>query len=251
MINVNKFPIIALIGYGSMGKEIERLAGVKGISITNIFDINNPLTLSSPSNFDVAIDFSTPMAIAENVRILSMLKKDVVIGTTGWNNQFDEIKQLVEIKKIGLIYGSNYSVGMQMFFRVIRQAAKLINSIEDYDVFIHEVHHKLKIDSPSGTALSLGNIILEEVVRKQTIVSETMHGKSNYNDLHISSVRGGEVTGTHTVYIDSLADTIELTHRAKNREGFALGALEAARWIWNKKGMFDFTSVFSEIFVTQ
>ena len=235
MINVDNFPKIALIGYGSMGKEIERLTGLNGVSVTNIFDVNNPLTLSSPSNFDVAIDFSTPKTVVENVRILTMLKKDVVIGTTGWNNEFDEISQLVVKNKIGLIYGSNYSIGMQMFIRIVRQASMLLNSVEDYDVFLHEIHHKSKIDSPSGTALTLANIVLDEVDRKKAINSETLHGKSVESELHISSVRGGEVTGTHTVYIDSLADTIELTHRAKNREGFALGALEAAGWIWNKK----------------
>ncbi|MBI3258084.1 MAG: 4-hydroxy-tetrahydrodipicolinate reductase [Ignavibacteriae bacterium] len=247
MITGNDFPRIALIGYGSMGKEIERIAHKKGITISNIFDIDNPLSLSSPDNFDVAIDFSTPASIIENVRLVSKLQKDIVIGTTGWNDQFQEVVQHIENNSVGAIYGSNYSIGMQMFFRVVRQASMLINTVDEYDIFLHEIHHKRKIDSPSGTALSLADIILEEIERKQIIVSETLHSKINENELHISSVRGGEITGTHTVYVDSQADTIELTHRAKNRGGFALGALEAAGWIWKKKGVYDFTSVFTEI----
>ncbi len=242
-----KFPRIALIGYGSMGKEIEAIARKKGITITNIFDIDNPLSLSSQDNFDVAIDFSTPASVVENVRLVSLLHKDIVIGTTGWNDCFNDVQQHITINEVGAIYGSNYSIGMQMFFRVVRQAAMLINSADEYDVFLHEIHHKRKIDSPSGTALSLAHIILDEVERKQRLNTETLHHRINENELHVSSVRGGEITGTHTVYVDSLADTIELTHRAKNRGGFALGALEAAVWIWNKKGMYDFTSVFTEI----
>jgi 4-hydroxy-tetrahydrodipicolinate reductase len=251
MTNRETFPRIALIGYGSMGREIERIASEKGISITNVFDINKPLTESSPTNFDVAIDFSFPSVVATNIRVLTLLKKDVVIGTTGWNEQFDEIKQLVEQHNIGAIYGSNFSIGMQIFFRVVRQASTLVNSVEDYDVFLHEIHHKRKIDSPSGTALSLANIVLEEVTKKQTVNTETLHGRINEKELHVSSSRGGEVIGTHTVYLDSFADTIELTHRAKNRGGFALGALEAAGWIWKKKGLFDFSSVFTEILLNQ
>lgn len=247
MMTGENYPRIALIGYGSMGKEIERIAHNKGITITNIFDIDNPLSLTSPDNFDVAIDFSTPASVVENARLVSLLNKNIVIGTTGWNDRFDEVQQHIATNKVGAIYGSNYSIGMQMFFRVVRQAAMLINSVDEYDIFLHEIHHKRKIDSPSGTALSLAQIVLEEVERKQVLNAETLHGRINENDLHVSSVRGGEVTGTHTVYVDSLADTIELTHRAKNRSGFALGAIEAAGWIWNKKGMYDFTSVFTEI----
>ncbi len=249
MVNRTNFPKIALIGYGSMGKEIQRIAIEKGILITTIFDINNPLTNSSPDNFDVAIDFSTPSVVVENVQYIAAMKKDIVIGTTGWADRISVINQCVENNDIGAVYGSNFSIGMQMFFSVVRQAAMLANSVEEYDVFLHEIHHKRKIDSPSGTALSLAEIVLEEVRKKKSINSETMHGEINEHELHISSVRGGEVTGTHTVYIDSLADTIELTHRAKNRRGFALGALEAAGWIWKKKGLFDFTNVFNEILV--
>lgn len=249
MVNRTNFPRIALIGYGSMGKEIERIAIEKGILISTIFDINNPLSNSSPDNFDVAIDFSTPSAVVENVQCIAAMKKDIVIGTTGWTDGIKEINRCVDSNDIGAIYGSNFSIGMQMFFSIVRQAAKLTNSVDEYDIFLHEIHHKRKIDSPSGTALSLARIVLDEVGRKTSINSETMHGKINEDEFHISSVRGGDVTGTHTMYLDSFADMIELTHRAKNRGGFALGALEAAGWIWNKKGLFDFANVFDKILV--
>lgn len=244
---MNKYPRIALIGNGSMGKEISRIAGEHGIHISRIFDENNRLEESSPNDFDVAIDFSTSSAVVENIRTVCILQKNIVIGTTGWSDQLPDIQQLVEIYNIGVVYGSNYSIGMQMYFRIIQHAARLINATHDYDIFMQEIHHKRKIDSPSGTALSIGKIILENVERKSIINAETCHGKIVPEEFHISSLRGGEVTGTHTVMIDSIADTIELTHRAKNRSGFASGALVAAEWIWKKQGLYDFSEQFENI----
>ncbi len=250
-MNINSTPRIALVGNGSMGKEISRIAGEQGIHITHVFDEQTPLNPSSPSDFDVVIDFSTPHAVLSTIQSACELRKNVVIGTTGWLEHLPVIKQLVEKHSIGVIYGSNYSIGMQMFFRIVRQAARLVNSSQEYDIFMQEIHHKRKLDSPSGTALSLGDIIVAEVDRKSTLYTDTSHGKISPEVLHISSVRGGEVTGTHSVYVDSVADTIELTHRAKNRSGFASGALVAAEWIWKKQGLFDFADQFENIIVTR
>jgi len=250
-MNINTVPRVALIGNGSMGKEISRIAVDRDIRISHIFDESNPLSLSSPTDFDVAIDFSTPSAVLSTIQTACELRKNVVIGTTGWLQHLPEIKQLVDKYSIGVVYGSNFSIGMQMFFRIVRQAARLVNSTSEYDVFMQEIHHKRKIDSPSGTALTLGDIILEEVDRKSACYTETSHGKISPDDFHISSVRGGEVTGTHSIMIDSTADTIELTHRAKNRSGFASGALVAAEWIWQKQGLYDFTEHFETIIATR
>jgi len=240
-------PRIALIGNGSMGKEITRLAGEQGIRITRIFDENSPLNAASPTDFDVAIDFSVPSAVVSTITSAHALGKNVVIGTTGWLQQLPEVKQLVGNNSIGVVYGSNFSIGMQMYFRIVRQAARLVNSADQYDIFMQEIHHSRKIDSPSGTALSLSDIVVEEVSRKSKAYTETSHGRISPDAFHISSVRGGEVTGTHTILIDSGADTIELTHRAKNRSGFAAGALVAAEWVWKKQGVFDFTECFDDI----
>lgn len=237
---------IALVGYGGMGKELERLAPQTGCSVAAVFDTERPLTREA-GGFDVAIDFSLPGAVVENVRTLAALKKNIVLGTTGWAEHRDEIVALVEEAGIGLVYGSNFSVGMQMFFRIVRAAARLANAHEEYDVFLHEIHHVRKADSPSGTALTLAHLLLEELDRKSELLAETSHGKIAPDVLHVTSARGGEVNGTHTVYLDSLADTIELTHRAKNRSGFALGALSAAKWIAGKKGLYDFSEVFEEV----
>lgn len=230
-----------------MGKEIESVAKHQNLIITNIFELSNPLTDSQNYEFDVAIDFSYPDSVLQNVRILSSLNKNIVIGTTGWLHHFEEISSIANENEIGLVYGSNFSIGMQMFFRIVAKASEMVNKADDYDVFMNEIHHLRKKDSPSGTALSLAKILLEQIDRKNKILDTKADGPIERDELHISSIRGGEISGTHTVYIDSLADTIELTHRAKNRTGFASGAVEAAKWINGRKGIYDFNDVISEL----
>jgi len=237
---------IALVGYGSMGRELERLAPQTGCRVDAVFDTEHPLDTQA-GGFDIAIDFSRPDAVLSTVRMLATLKKNIVLGTTGWAQHKEEIRTLVEEAGIGLVHGSNFSVGVQMFFRIVRAAAKIANAHTDYDAFLHEMHHVRKADSPSGTALTLARILLDELDRKTELLTETSHGKIAPEALHVTSSRGGEIPGTHTVYLDSIADTIELTHRARNRSGFALGALRAAHWIHGKKGMYDFSEVFGEI----
>lgn len=237
---------VALIGYGAMGREIESLSANNNIKITEIFEIDSPIQKKN-YDFDVAIDFSLPESVLENVKILAELKKNIVIGTTGWYNKMNEVETIVNNTNIACVWGSNFSIGMQMFFNIIDFASNLVNNIDNYDIMLHELHHKRKKDSPSGTAISLAEIILENVDRKKKIDSETVHEVINPEILHLSSTRGGEITGTHTVYFDSIADTIELTHRAKNRSGFALGAITAAHWIKDKKGFYSFNDLLKEI----
>lgn len=243
----NKKPKIALIGYGAMGKEIEKIALDNKYIITDIFEIDNKISSSKKYDFDVAIDFGFSESVMENVEILCSLKKNIVIGTTGWYNQMDDIRKIVEDNNIGCIYASNFSIGIQIFQRILEISSKLINKIPGYDIFINELHHKRKKDSPSGTALTLANIILKNVESKSEIITDKCNDKISVQQLHVASVRGGELAGTHTVYLDSLSDTIELTHRAKNRTAFAEGAVSAAQWIFEKKGFFTFEHMLNEL----
>lgn len=243
----NNLPKIAIVGYGSMGKEIEKSALAKGFQISNIFEIDKQIDANQNYDFDVAIDFSFPDSVLENVRSLSKLKKNIVLATTGWKKHEETIKRIVSDNDIGLVYGSNFSVGMNILFGIVENASQMLNNHPDYDISINEIHHTRKKDSPSGTALSLADIILKQLHRKNKILDDTSRGTIPGDALHVTSARVGDITGTHTVYIDSIADTIELTHRAKNRSGFAQGALLAAEWIYGKKGYFDFRDVLNNI----
>jgi 4-hydroxy-tetrahydrodipicolinate reductase len=247
MKNQKKVPKIAVIGYGAMGRQIESVCLANGLAITEIFDIDSKIDIRKSYAFDVAIDFSFPAAVLDNAKAVSKLGKNLVIGTTGWEKDFGRIKTLTLKSNIGLVYGSNFSVGMQMFFRIADFAAKIKSHQNEFDIFVHEIHHKRKKDSPSGTALSLADIILNKVPDKKKILAEKSNTAINQNELHVSSTRGGDVPGTHTIYIDSPADTIELTHRARNRNGFAEGAVMAAKWIHGKAGFFDFREVVASI----
>ena len=238
---------IAIVGYGSMGKEIEIVAKEKNILITNIFDIDSPLSENSNDyNFDVAIDFSTPNSVLDNAKLLAKLKKNIVIGTTAWYAQIDEIRKICLENEIGCIWSSNFSIGMQIFFRTLATTTKLANQFKLYDTFIGDIHHRNKVDSPSGTATRLANIIIANSTEKNTLLCEQINRKISSEELHIAALRGGSIFGTHTVYFDSLSDTIELTHRAKSRGGFAEGAIEAAKWICDKKGFHCFDDVLFE-----
>jgi len=245
-MNDNK-PKIALIGYGAMGREIERIAQREDFIITDIFEIDSKISGSKKYDFDVAIDFGYSEFVLENVEILSKLKKNIVIGATGWYNEIEDVKSIVQKNDIGCIWGSNFSIGVQMYQRIVEIATKFINKVPGYDIMLHELHHKRKKDSPSGTALTLADIILKNVEYKKEILTEKSQDRISIEQLHVSSTRGGEITGTHTVIIDSFADTIELTHRAKNRTAFAEGAISAAQWIFGKKGFYDFNDMLNDI----
>ncbi|MER3329094.1 MAG: 4-hydroxy-tetrahydrodipicolinate reductase [Candidatus Kapaibacterium sp.] len=243
----NELPKIAIVGYGAMGRVIEKLAKDKGYYITDIFDHDNPIDADEDYDFDVAIDFTYPDTVIENIKILSAKGKSVVVGTTGWYNRIDEVNDLVTKNNTGLVWGSNFSVGVQMYFKIVKYASKLVNFLDSYDVMVHELHHKRKKDSPSGTAEIMAKIITSNIDRKTGTEYNAINGEVDNSKLHVSSTRGGEITGKHTMYIDSLADNIELTHNAKNRTGFALGSLLAANWVHNKKGFYSFSEILTDI----
>lgn len=222
---------VALIGYGKMGKRIHALAPQAAVEIVAIIDSEEKLTKESIENADLCIDFSHPMTLLSNVQKVAALKKAIVIGTTGWYQNLDLVKKIVLENEIAAIYAENFSIGIQMFLKIVEKAAILINQQPEYDLAIHEVHHKQKVDSPSGTAELLADTVLDKVERKKRI--SMLSPKED--ELALSSLRLGSVPGTHTFIMDSLSDTITLTHTARTRDGFALGALQAAKWLSHKK----------------
>lgn len=239
---------LALIGYGKMGKEVERAAKEKGAKIIKVFDIDNNtgglgLTKESLKGVDVCIDFSTPGAVLDNIEAVAESGKNIVVGTTGWYDRLDHVRKLVKEKKIGLLYSANFSLGVNIFSQIVMDAAHLFKRHAEYDVAISEVHHKAKADSPSGTALTLGSIILQNLGRKSELTTDAVHGGIKPHQLHVTSTRVGAVTGKHAVMFDSEADSIELVHTAKSRTGFALGAIVAAEWLKGKKGMYTMRDV--------
>jgi 4-hydroxy-tetrahydrodipicolinate reductase len=239
---------IGLIGHGKMGQEIERLALQKQHTIAQIFTEEKPIWAADDlSNTDVLIDFSWPDAVRENIETAARAQLNLVEGTTGWYSSLDEAKQLVQESGIGFIYASNFSLGVNLFFKIVEHAGALFNLFSDYDLFVHEIHHHQKLDSPSGTALTLGQILTRTVKRKTEILTERASRKIGPSQLHISSTRVGSVPGTHIVGFDSAADTIELIHSARNRVGFAMGALAAAEWLLGKRGFFTMDDFLSHV----
>jgi len=235
---------IAIIGNGKMGKEVERAAGVRGITVKKIFTLEDPIHAAGLADVDVCIDFSWPQSVIRNIEIAAENRKNIVIGTTGWYDRIDHVKKVVTENRSGLLYSSNFSIGMNVFFKIAGEAAKSFDAYEMYDAAIAEIHHTAKKDSPSGTALALGEILLKHLRRKTSLMMETSHGEIAPDQLHITSTRTGIVVGKHTVMFDSDADTIELIHTAKNRSGFALGALLAAEWLNGKQGLFTMEDIF-------
>ncbi len=240
---------IALIGYGQMGKLIEQLAMQNDCEIVAIIDplLGNEITAQTVADADVCIEFSAPDTAYGNINKLIDLGKNVVTGTTGWFNELDKIKLMVEEAGTGLVYGSNFSVGMNLFFSIVESTAKLMNQTEDYDLYGLEMHHNKKKDSPSGTAKVLSEIILKNIDRKTKSQYEKLDRKIENNEFHFGSIRSGDIPGMHSISFDSEADTIELKHTARNRNGLALGAIKAAKWINNNSGFYNFTDNLDEI----
>ena len=240
---------IALIGYGRMGHEIERVcADRRNISIKQIFTEKNNLraiglTKGALKDVDVCLDFSTPASVVSHIEAVAECGTDIVVGTTGWHGDLPNVKRLVEERGIGLVHSANFSLGMNIFFQIVGNAARQFDTHEMYDAAIQEIHHRGKADSPSGTALALGEIILQHCRAKQELATDPPKQQLKPSQLQISSARVGNVAGTHRVLFDSTADSIELIHSAKDRSGFALGALVAAEWLHGKKGVYTMKDV--------
>ena len=224
---------LAIVGYGKMGKLIENLAPEYGFEVKLKLDVHNNaafegITAENFRGIDAAIEFSVPSAVPENVRRISALGVNLVVGATGWLEQIDEVRAVIEKSGTGLVWSPNFSVGMQAFFRLVSEAARLMSNEALYETWAWEIHHSAKKDAPSGTLLKL----VEEMKRA-----------GYHRKIDVSSNRAGSIPGTHEIGFDSSADTITLRHTARSREGFARGALKAAQWVIGKKGFFEFGEI--------
>lgn len=228
---------IILLGYGKMGKEIEKIAIARGHEIMQRIDVTNSYLLQEiiPGTVDVAIEFTQPDAAFDNIKLCLDRKVPVVSGTTGWLSRKSEVEELVKKNDSTFFYASNYSVGVNLFFHFNKIMAKMMNGFEDYDVEMEEIHHIYKKDAPSGTAITAAEGILANLDRKK---NWSLNESDLKEELRIVEKRIAAVPGTHTVTYHSPIDSIELKHTAYSREGFATGAVLAAEFIQGKKGIF-------------
>ncbi len=241
---------ISLIGYGKMGKMIASMAEEHGCRVKSIIDpsVEGCESLIRPEILgDVCLDFSLPDSVLENIRKITAAGKNIVVGTTGWNDKLPEVEQMVKEHNVGLVYGANFSIGMNLFTRVVKYATSICDKFPIYDVCGWEMHHNNKADSPSGTAIQLAETILAESGMKDEAVYDKLDRKIQKNELHFASLRGGAVPGTHSVIFDCETDTLELTHRVRSRACFALGALRAAQWISTRKGCYSFNQMMEDL----
>jgi 4-hydroxy-tetrahydrodipicolinate reductase len=228
---------IAILGYGKMGKEIEDISLYRSHTVPVKIDEYNSSSVNPQllKNVDVAIEFSTPESAIPNIRLCLEAGIPVVVGTTGWYKDFPQVKKEVEEKKGTLFCATNFSVGVNLFFRLNEYLAAMMNKHSDYEVIMEEIHHMHKKDAPSGTAITLAEGILKHMTRKKNWVEPP---DNNPEHISIHSIREGEAPGTHTVVYSSQVDEITISHVAHNRKGFANGAVIAAEWIVGKKGIF-------------
>jgi len=249
-----------LVGYGKMGSAIEAALRSRSHSVAGRVDPYNSEYHSAiddvaRSEIDVAVDFSTAEAFMRNYVIYADHNIPVVVGTTGWYHHFEQITSYFVERNTPCVYGTNFSVGAQMFFKLISRAAELLGPLPHYDFMLTEMHHKHKIDSPSGTAKSAAQKIIEYHPRKKSIVTDPLQRAIKEQELHVASLRGGSIPGVHTLTIDSSFDTITISHSARNRNGFALGAVLAAEWIMNhssadegaREGVYNIEDIIEDI----
>ncbi|MES2446086.1 MAG: 4-hydroxy-tetrahydrodipicolinate reductase [Bacteroidota bacterium] len=242
---------IALLGYGKMGQIIERFAIERGHEIVLKISIDNveDFTTENLQKADVAIDFSAPDAAVDNIYKCFEASLPVVVGTTGWYGNLQEIKNDCLSSNNTLLYGSNFSIGVNLFFHLNKVLAKLMNNYPAYEVQVEEIHHTQKLDAPSGTAMTIAEDIIEELDRKaewlNEVVGTPIPDVIKNEQLLIESHRIENVPGTHTVVYSSEVDDIEIKHTAHSRAGFALGAIVAAEWLQNKKGFYNIADVFN------
>lgn len=232
---------IALVGYGKMGRMIRQAAESFGHEIVTTVDVlaeDAAVRIAAgdsqaaaeavvSSGAEGVIEFTNPSSVMGNIESLLPLRLPLVVGTTGWNDKTEQVARLAAECGGTIMTSANFSVGVHIFYKVVQEAARLANSFSEYDAAVWEMHHNQKADSPSGTALEIAQQLLSQFKRKDALVSDAFHERPKPNELHVSSTRCGTVPGTHTVFFDCEADTIELTHRARSRKGFACGAVHA------------------------
>ena len=240
---------IALLGYGKMGKMIEEIAIARGHSVPLIINSQNRANIlpADMQAVDAVIEFTRPDVVMENIRFCIECKVPLVVGTTGWYDKLEEVKALCKETDGSLVYGSNFSVGVNMMFALNEILAGWMKAFPDYEVSIEEIHHKQKLDAPSGTAITLAEGVLGNIGRKDHWVLDKKGDEKSHdaNELQMVYDRQDGVPGTHAVTYKSEIDRLELVHEAYNRKGFALGAVMAAEFIKDKKGIFSARDIFN------
>ena len=249
---------IVVVGYGRMGHEVERIAAKRGHTTLCRIDphaedadfasVGAAREAGMVSGETVVVEFALPDGVEANMAEYARAGSPVVMGTTGWEDRREAVLARAREAGIGVVWGANFSVGAALFTRITRHAAQLADRVEGYDAAIVELHHRGKQDSPSGTARMVAAEVLAASSTKSRSHEETLHRRIHPEELHVASLRVGAVPGTHTVYLDSSADTVELTHRARNRGGFALGAVRAGEWIAEVGGVHPVDEYFAALF---
>lgn len=241
---------IAIVWYGKMWKLVEEYSIKRWHKIAIIIDPLKWTKLEDllKNSFDIIIEFSIPEIALENMRFYAKNNMKVIMATTGWYNKILEIKSLFEKSNWALLWSWNFSLWVHIFWKIIEYSSRIFNKFEDYDIFWHEFHHNQKIDSPSGTLLNTAKIIIDNVDRKKSIVTEELkHRKINPDELHFSSTRWWNIPWIHQIYFDSLFDTIKIEHSARTRDWFALWAVVCAEWLSSKKWYFEINDFIKEI----
>jgi 4-hydroxy-tetrahydrodipicolinate reductase len=233
---------IALLGYGKMGKAIEALLAEYGHTCAGKFNSENPATVEALAEADVAIEFSTPEQCSKNIALCFEANVPVVVGTTAWYGQYDEVISKMKSNS-ALLSATNFSIGVQITFHLNKELARVMSKFPEYTASIEEIHHTAKLDKPSGTAITLAEGILENSNSLKNWKLESENENENENELRINALRLPDVPGTHTVRYSSEIDTIELKHEAHSRKGFAAGAIRAAEFLHGKSGVYNMKDV--------
>lgn len=234
---------IVIIWYWKMWKAIEQICFDRNHEILWKIDIkwwtSSSIQYLNKLSFDVIIDFTTPTIVMENIRFYAKNNIKAIIGTTWWYEQINEVRELYKKSSGAILWASNFSIWINLFWKIIKNSCQIIDKFEDYDIFWHEFHHREKVDSPSGTAITTANIIIDNIGRKKKLITEKLDRKPEKDELHFSSTRWGSIPWTHSVFFDSIADSIEIKHTARSRQWFALWAVMWAEWLKDKKWYFE------------
>ena len=244
---------LALVGYGKMGRAVEHVAMERGHEVVARIDPTldtDEIDAETLGGAEVAIEFTVPGVAVDNVTALAAAGVHAVVGTTGWHERLDEVTAAVNGAGTGMVHAGNFSLGVNLFFRLARVAAKMADALSEYDVHIHEAHHRHKIDHPSGTAIALADILIEELARKESWSATLPDGEPHPQVLYVTSERVGETAGSHVLGLEGPDDRIELRHEARTRTGFARGAVAAAEWIRGRSGVFTVDDMLAETFAS-